>query len=81
MKTQDRQNFIDVVLMAAGSVEGVVKLAIRNNLSPTQALYPGRELIVHSDDIVDSNVVQWYAVQGVFPATEAEVSDEIRSER
>lgn len=70
MKVQDGQCIVDAALVLTGSVEGIVALASRNGLSPSQSLSPGSDLVVLPEDVVDSNVLNRYAVQEINPATE-----------
>lgn len=70
MEVQDRQTLVDMALVATGSVEGVVALAVRNGVSPTEPLQVGLQLNTHPEDIVDSNIVSRYAIAGIAPATQ-----------
>jgi len=61
---------LDVALQTSGSLEGLIALAIVNGRSVTDELADGEEL--QEAEVVDSNVVERYKVEGIFPATEIE---------
>lgn len=61
---------LDVALQTSGSLEGLMDLAISNGRSVTAELADGEEL--QEAEVVDSNVVERYKVEGIFPATEIE---------
>ena len=61
---------LDVALQTSGSLEGLIALAIVNGRSVTAELADGEEL--QEAEVVDSNVVERYKVEGIFPATEIE---------
>ena len=67
---KDRQTMLDVALQTSGSLEGLIALAIVNGRSVTDELADGEEL--QEAEVVDSNVVERYKVEGIFPATEIE---------
>lgn len=67
---KDRQTMLDVALQTSGSLEGLIALAIVNGRSVTAELADGEEL--QEAEVVDSNVVERYKVEGIFPATEIE---------
>lgn len=61
---------LDVALQTSGSLEGLIALAIVNGRSVTDELADGEEL--QEAEVVDSNVVERYKVEEIFPATEIE---------
>lgn len=67
---KDRQTMLDVALQTSGSLEGLIALAIVNGRSVTDELADGEEL--QEAEVVDSNVVERYKVEEIFPATEIE---------
>lgn len=68
-KVQDKQCLVDVALAATGSVEGVLRLAQRNSISPTAVLPLGITIEHGAEDIIDNNVVECYALQAIVPTT------------
>ena len=67
---KDRQTLLDVAIQTSGSLEGLIALAIVNGRSVTDELADGEEL--QEAEVVDSNVVERYKVEEIFPATEIE---------
>lgn len=70
------QTLTDIALQVYGSAEGVFLLAQENGLSVTDDLTPGQWLMFSQNRVSDKKIVQYYAVNGIFPATSAgELSD------
>lgn len=66
---KDRQSLADVALMACGSVEGMLALALRNGVSMSAELEECMVLDYEASDVVAADVVARYAMEGVAPAT------------
>lgn len=64
------QTLADIAVQVYGSAEGVFMLAQENGLEVTDALRPGQILEYQPENILNKGVVQYYATQGVYPATE-----------
>lgn len=71
---KDGQCLTDVALMVCGATEGVWPLAVRNDLSVTEALSVGDIVLFENADVIDSRVVAKFAVEGISPATEVSAS-------
>ena len=68
IKVLDNQWLGDVVLQASGSLEGIVDMAVKNNISITGKLEPGT-LLREPDTIRNRGVVQYYKDKNIRPAT------------
>jgi hypothetical protein len=62
----------DVAVREAGSIEAVVEMAIRNNISITGALPAGTKLLKPTP--VNRRVMNYYSLNGIFPATATPVA-------
>ena len=60
----------DIAVREAGSIEAVVEMAIKNNISITGKLPAGAELLKPAP--VDRRVMNYYKINGIFPATSFE---------
>lgn len=67
---KERQSLFDIALEYLGSVEGVLSLAKRNDISITDALCDGTILSYEASDVIDEKVVERYAMEHVSPATD-----------
>lgn len=63
------QTLTDVAIQVYGSVEGVFELARENGLQVTDRIEPGRVLEYQASKVINKQIVQYYAVQGISPAT------------
>ncbi|WP_165044643.1 hypothetical protein [Dysgonomonas sp. ZJ709] len=68
IKVKDNQTLIDVAIQASGSIEGIFDLAVKNDLSITDYLEPGQELV--DPDIIERQITDFFYVKGLIPATE-----------
>lgn len=69
IQVKDGQNIIDIALQYYGSAEAVFDLAFDNNLSLSEALAPGRILIIDPVKIVRNDIVQYYKNNNIIIAT------------
>lgn len=61
------QSVLDLVLQATGSFENAMLLAWHNNISLTDS--PGNSLAVPAGCSTAPDVLRFYALQGIIPAT------------
>lgn len=57
----------DIVVREAGSIEAIVEMAVANNISITDQLPVGTELIKPSR--IDLRVINYYKTNNIYPAT------------
>jgi hypothetical protein len=76
VNVQDRQSALDIANIVLGGFEGVMALATANDISITDDLAQGQVLSYSPADAVDRQVVKYYAVRGLAPAT-ALTSDDL----
>lgn len=67
----ERQNFFDLALQHCGDVSAVFQLALQNGLSVTDALAPAQPVSLTGP--VNADVVRYYTVKGIKPATDVEL--------
>lgn len=72
---KDRQSLFDISVQCLGGIEGVFSLAERNGLGITDRLSDGQVLTWEVADTVNAKVQQEYALRGIVPATDMEVSE------
>ena len=66
------QTLLDLSLMATGSTEAAWEMAVRNNMQLDDALVIGAGYIA-PDAIADKAVLEYYAANGIVPATNPEL--------
>lgn len=72
--SKDRQCLLDLALIATGSVEGAVDIAVANGISLTSELDAGTELSIPGR-VLDARVVEKYGNENVLPATEISAAE------
>lgn len=76
VRVLSNQTLTDIAIQVYGSAEGVFFLAQENGLSVTDDLTPGQLLVLSPNPLADKKIVQYYADNGICPATSAgEISD------
>lgn len=68
----NNQSLLDVGIQSTGMAENFLKIAIANNLVPTDFIAPGTILTVPDDIEKDETIVNYYNVNNVLPATAVE---------
>lgn len=68
-KVKYGQSLFDVSLEQTGSIESIIELASQNGLSITDELTPGNKLLIGDDLTVDEDILTYYKVKGIKPAT------------
>lgn len=61
------QSLLDIAVQTAGSVESAVEIAVENNLSITEALQAGSELIAKG--MSNQDIADYYKNKSLKPAT------------
>jgi len=75
IKSIEGQSLLDLSIQSTGLAENYLKIAIANNLVPTDKLSPGKELIIPEGVVVNKDMLRYYQSKGITPATE--ISNEI----
>ena len=61
----------DIAIREAGSIEGVVEMAIKNDLSITDKGVPGISILKPAP--LNRRVMNYYSINNIYPATRAEL--------
>lgn len=69
---QQRQSVLDIALQYFGSIEAAFLVAERLGVSITDRLTAGMTLEYDASEIIDNNVVAYYAKNNIVPTTEIE---------
>lgn len=67
IQAKDRQTLLDVLLMACGTLDGMIEACALNDISLTDDLEEGQNIEV--GDIINSKVLATYQMKGYCPAT------------
>jgi len=73
MKVLAGQSIFDLAIQHCGAIEAAFQIALKNNIGLTDELTVGAELA--STEIVNRDVVNYYARRGLQPATEITNND------
>jgi len=68
------QSLIDIAIQHAGDISAMFDIALVNDLSPTDDIVPGTQLIIPY--VVDANLVQYLADKNYVPATGLSLEDQ-----
>lgn len=63
------QSLYDIALQELGSVLAIMDIALANDISPTQILVPGQRIVIPDSEYKNSDIVNYYTVNGIKPAT------------
>lgn len=74
------QTLLDVAIRHCGTVQAVVDIAILNNISITDDLIPGQIILIPSKDYGFQEVVNFFALNKIDPATALTENDEALTE-
>jgi hypothetical protein len=77
MQVKNRQTLFDIAITQYGSIEGVLLLSIDNDISITDELVPGHQLLVNNSLSLNRSVTTYYKANETSPATELTESEEI----
>ncbi len=69
MKAQHNQNIIDLSLQAYGNTQSLMAMLLANDISLTDTLEAGQELITPASKLKDDSIVQYYQARRIKPAT------------
>lgn len=68
IKTLETQSLLDIAIQEGGGIESLFDLALKNDLSITEKLTPGQNLITPVITNVDTQ--NYYRIAGLKPATD-----------
>lgn len=68
MKVLARQSLFDIALHQGGSIEAIFELAGLNDLSITDNLEAGSDIVL-SETVLSKRVKEYYSTNNIFPAT------------
>lgn len=66
-KISEGQSVLDVAVQKCGAAEAALALAIRNEVSITEELSIGKEIVL--SEVVNKNIAAYYANKNLSPAT------------
>lgn len=69
------QSLLDMAMQLYGSIERVFELSVENGLNVTDHLPAGKELNYNLTNAVDNQVLQYYRINTILPATATGVSE------
>lgn len=67
MKVFEGQSLLDAALQKCGSIESLILFAQKNNISITDELLSGTDLL--DPDVNDQDIVDYYSKKNLHPAT------------
>lgn len=65
----NNQSLLDIAIQTTGKAENFLKIAIANNLVPTDAIAPGTILTIPEDIEKDEAIINYYKANSIVPAT------------
>lgn len=65
----NNQSLLDIAIQTTGKAENLLKIAMENNLVPTETIAPGTVLLIPDTVENDENIVRYYKANNVIPAT------------
>lgn len=68
------QNLLDIAIQEYGDVRAVFDLALVNDISITELLSPGQELLLPESQFVDGDILAYYKANNIKPATASPAS-------
>lgn len=71
----NNQSLLDIAIQTTGKAENLLKIAMANNLVPTEPIAPGTILNIPEIIEIDQDIVRYYNANNVVPATS--LSDEL----
>jgi hypothetical protein len=66
----NNQTLVDIAIQTTGKAENFLKIAMANDLVPTEPIAPGTVLIIPDTVEIDEAIVRYYSANGVVPATQ-----------
>ena len=63
------QTLVDVAIQQTGKAENLLKIAMANNLVPTEPIAPGTIIEIPVTVDIDEDIVRFYQANNVMPAT------------
>jgi hypothetical protein len=77
-KISEGQSVLDVAVQKCGAAEAALALAIRNEVSITEELSIGKEIVL--SEVVNKNIAAYYANKNLSPATGITTNGELLDE-
>lgn len=65
----NNQSLLDIAIQATGKAENMLKIAVANNLVPTEPIAPGAVLKIPDTVDFDQDIVRYYTANNIQPAT------------
>lgn len=65
----NNQSLLDISIKTTGRAENFRKIAMANNLVPTEPIPPGTILTIPADIEIDQDIVRYYNVNNIVPAS------------
>ena len=66
----NNQSLIDLSIQLTGKAENLLKLAMANNLVPSEPIPEGTEIVIPEGLEIDTDIVRYYEANGILPATQ-----------
>jgi hypothetical protein len=76
--TLSNQSLLDIAIQATGKAENLLKIAMANDLVPTEPIAPGTILMIPDTVEMDEAIVRYYSANNIKPATA--LTEEIKEE-
>jgi hypothetical protein len=74
----NNQTLLDIAIQTTGKAENLLKIAMANDLVPTEPIAPGTVLTIPDTVEMDEDIVRYYAANNIQPATA--LTEEIKEE-
>lgn len=65
----NNQSLIDLSVQLTGKPENFLKIAMANNLVPSEPIPAGLEIVIPEGLEIDTDIVRYYEANGILPAT------------
>lgn len=66
----NNQTLVDIAIQATGKAENYLKIAVANDLVPSEPIAPGTVLTIPDTVETDEAIVRYYSANAVTPATQ-----------
>jgi hypothetical protein len=70
IKALNNQSLLDVSLQTTGKPENYLKIAMANNLVPSETLPAGLEIAIPDNVEIENEIKRYYNANEILPATE-----------
>ncbi|MEE9408120.1 MAG: hypothetical protein V3V28_08605 [Polaribacter sp.] len=65
----NNQTLLDIAIQRTGKAENLLKIAVANNLVPTELIAPGTTIVIPDTVDIDEDIIRYYTANNVLPAT------------